>query len=335
MTVREKDIVKDLPEGGEAPAGRLLDRVNAFGERHALAIVTTAVALLIFTIVIFANVLYARSLPDRLERDLSRATTIEDLEALRAKYAGTSGEPRALASLGHKYAVDGKLEEALKAYDEFLAKHRDHPLGVAVNRSRGFVVENLEFRKTQQDGMARKVWLDVHPIQSATIPNHPMRGEPVKEKHPILVLKFKGKPAVIRIELFEDEAPQAVASLVSLADKKYFDGLTFAKAGDDRLQIQPKKEGAAEGELPIEPSSRPGDAGLLVMVRRGAGSAPAEFQILLKPAAKLKDVTIVGKLTSEGEVATTLNAITDKDEIESLTVESKRTHDYGPPTPGK
>jgi len=319
MAVRERDIVKDLPDGGEALPVTLLDRVNAFGERHAMAIITAAVALLIFTIIIFAQVLYTRSLPDRLERDFAKATTAEDLEALKTKYAGTSGEPRVLATLGHKYAVEGKLDEALKIYDEFLAKHRDHPLAVSVNRSRNNVVENLEFRKTQQEAMVR---------------NHPLRGEPVKEKHPVLALRFKGKPAPIRIELFEDEAPKAVASLVSLAEKKYFDGLTFAKV-EDRLQIQPKKEGAVAEDLPIEPSSRPADAGVLVMVRRGAGNAAAEFQILLKAAPKLKDVTIVGKLTSEGEVATTLNAITDKDEIEALVVESKRSHDYGPPPPGK
>ena len=334
MAVRERDIVKDLPDGGEALPVTLLDRVNAFGERHAMAIITAAVALLIFTIIIFAQVLYTRSLPDRLERDFAKATTAEDLEALKTKYAGTSGEPRVLATLGHKYAVEGKLDEALKIYDEFLAKHRDHPLAVSVNRSRNNVVENLEFRKTQQEAMVRKVWLEVHPILAATVPNHPLRGEPVKEKHPVLALRFKGKPAPIRIELFEDEAPKAVASLVSLAEKKYFDGLTFAKV-EDRLQIQPKKEGAVAEDLPIEPSSRPADAGVLVMVRRGAGNAAAEFQILLKAAPKLKDVTIVGKLTSEGEVATTLNAITDKDEIEALVVESKRSHDYGPPPPGK
>jgi cyclophilin family peptidyl-prolyl cis-trans isomerase len=333
MAVRERDIVKDLPDGGEALPGTLLDRINAFGERHAKVIIIASTGLVIVTVLIFAQVLWTRSLPDRLERDLAKATTVEDLEALRTKYAGTVGEPRVLATLGHKYALEGKLEEALRAYDEFLAKYREHVLAAPVNRSRNIVVENLEFRKSQQDGMARQVWLDVHPLLTHTIEKHPFRTEPVKEKNPVLGLKFKGKPAVIRVELFEDEAPLAVASLVSLAEKKYFDGLTFAKAGEDRIQIHAKKDGADTSELPFETTFRPGDPGLVVLMRRGAGNAAAEFQILLKPA-NVKDMTAVGKVISEGDVATILSALGEKDEIESLKVESKRGHEYAP-TPGK
>ena len=56
--------------------------------------------------------LWNRTLFDRVERALTEATSIESLEALRKRYAGSAAEPRILATLGHRYASEAKLAEA-------------------------------------------------------------------------------------------------------------------------------------------------------------------------------------------------------------------------------
>ena len=123
MAVRERSGLREpVPE--EAGDLSLLDRVNAFGERHARAIIIVSTGLIIVTVLLFAQVLWSRTLFDRVERDLSAAGTIEALEALKSRYAGTAAEPRVLATLGHRYASEARLKEALEVYDEFLKKYR-------------------------------------------------------------------------------------------------------------------------------------------------------------------------------------------------------------------
>jgi cyclophilin family peptidyl-prolyl cis-trans isomerase len=330
MAVRERSGLREpVPE--EAGELSFLDRVNAFGERHARAIIIVSTALIIVTVLLFAQVLWSRTLFDRVERDLAASGTIEALESLRSRYAGTAAEPRVLATLGHRYAAEGKLKEALEVYDDFLKKYRGHILATGVNQSRAKVEENLKFLEEQRPGMLREPWLDVHPILSARVPGHPLRGGPIKEKQPVAVLKFKGRPEEVRIELFEDEAPNAVASFVSLAEQKYFEGLGFVKVnGDERLQIQPKKENPVTTELPFEPTNRPGDAGAVLLVRKGDRNSAAEFQILLKAVTDLKAVTVFGKVQNETGAAAIVPKLEEKDTIESIRFEDKRAHAYVP-----
>jgi len=330
MAVRERSGLREpLPE--EAGELTLLDRVNAFGERHARAIIFVSTALIIVTVLLFAQVLWSRTLFDRVERDLSGAGTTEVLEALRSRYAGTAAEPRVLATLGHRYAAEGKLKEALEVYDDFLKKYRGHILATGVNQSRSKVEENLKFLDEQRPGLLREPLLDAHPVLTAKVKGNPLVAGPIKEKHPVAVVKFKGRTEEIRIELYEDEAPNAVAAFVSLAEKKYFDGLGFTKVNvDERLQIQPKKENPDASELAFEPTNRPGDAGDLLLIRKGARNATAEFQILLKAVTDLKDVTVFGKVQNESGQAAIVPKLEEKDAIESIRFEDKRAHAYVP-----
>ena len=59
------------PVPDEATGFTFLERVNAFGERHARAIIIASTALIIVTVLIFAQVLWNRTLFDRADRDLS------------------------------------------------------------------------------------------------------------------------------------------------------------------------------------------------------------------------------------------------------------------------
>jgi len=311
----------------------LLDRINAYGERHARVIIIISTALIIVTVLIFAQVLWNRTLFDRVERELAGATSLESLEALKTRYGDSAAGPRVLATLGHRYAAEGKLAEAKAVYEEFLAKHAGHVLAQGVNRSLALVEENLKFMGDRKQGLAAAPLLDVHPKLAPSGSRHPLGMGPVKEEHPRAVLRFKGKPDEIRLELFEDEAPNAVAAFVSLAEAKYFDGLSFTHVNaDERLRLAPKKENPSADELAAEPTSRPAEPGTLALVRKGANNAAAEFDILLKAAGDPKEMTIFGRVFMEGgsAAAQVLQKLEDKDVIESITIEKKRKHDYKP-----
>lgn len=326
-------IQEPIPE--EATGNTFLDRVNNFGERHARAIIILSTALIIVTVLIFAQVLWNRTLYDRVDRDLATATSIESLEALRNRYKGTAAEPRVLATLGHRYASMAKLAEAKAVYQDFLGKYADHVLASGVNRSLMHVEENLKFLESRKAALSTAPLLDAHPIRATRIPDHPLRMGPIKEKHPWAILKFKGKPAEIRIELFEDEAPNSVAAFVSLAEQKAFDGLTFARINtDERLRLVPSKDKPSTAEIAVETTVREPEAGSLAIVRRGGNNAPAEFDILMKPVGKPGDATIFGRVYIEGgsEAALLLQTLGEKDEIESLRIDTgtKRKHEYKP-----
>ncbi|HEU4339885.1 MAG TPA: peptidylprolyl isomerase [Planctomycetota bacterium] len=312
----------------------LLDRVNAFGERHARAIIIVSTALIIVTVLIFAQVLWSRTLFDRVERDLTQATSLESLEALRKRYAGSAAEPRILATLGHRYASDAKLAEAKAVYAEFLSKHSGHVLASGVNRSLAQVEENLRFLESRKAGVAGERQLSTHPLHLKDLDpkSNPVKFGPTKQKDPRGVMRFKGMPEEVRLELYEDEAPNAVASFVSLAEQKYFEGLSFTRVGDERLRITAKEENPATQELAFEPTSRSGEIGSLALVRRGAHNASAEFEILLKPVRDAKEITIFGRISMEGSspVHGLMHRLEEKDLIESVKIDFKRDHEYKP-----
>jgi cyclophilin family peptidyl-prolyl cis-trans isomerase len=323
------DIQEPVPD--EATGSTFLDRVNAFGERHARAIIIVSTALIIVTVLIFAQVLWNRTLFDRFSRDLAAAQGIEGLEILKSRYAGTAAEPHILATLGHRYAASARLQEAKQTYQDFLAKYSDHILAAGVNRSMSQVESNLRFLDSQKAVLGNAPLLDSHPYRSGRLPNHPLKAGPVKEEHPRAVLKFKGRPEEIRIELFEDEAPNAVAAFIAQAEAKYFDGMSFTRINvDERLHLGPKKENPSQAEIAFEPSVRAPETGTLALVRRGANNSAAEFEVMLKPAGKAGDVTVFGRVFMEGGAAAIMPKLEEKDEIESIRIEKKRDHPYTP-----
>ncbi|MBI4564558.1 MAG: peptidylprolyl isomerase [Planctomycetes bacterium] len=356
--------VRDImsPRQAEPPAPEralpsFLDRMNAFGERHAKAIIIASTALIIVTVLIFAQILWQRSLFDRLERDLADAESTERLSELKKKYAGTRGEARVLATLGHEYYAKGDLRDALSAYDEFLERFPEHPLKAAVDRSRKIIRESLDFEESQKEARDKEMYLNAHPLHRPQGRESLTRAHPVKEAHPVVQLKFKNKPDAVFVELFEDEAPNTVANFVSLVEKKYFDGLAFHKSdGDERLQIEAKTAGAVDYRLEHEKTFREGDIGMLVMVRRpdGSGNAGAQFQILLKSVADLQNATVFGQVLNEEaardfieaqrkagaqtpvlsgplDAMSTLRALDEKENrLETVEIARKREHPYEP-----
>lgn len=337
MALKTKDkVLQEEP----VPGNGFLDRLNEFGERHAKAIISVSTLLVILTVVLFANVLYERTLYDRVEHDLQQAlgeptpTLItEKLQAAKKKYAGSRGEPRILLALGHHFVSQHQIEDAEAVYDDFLKRFPDHPLRQPVERSLSVIRENREFDQSKKDAILKAPLLDVNPLTSAKVQKHPQRGSPVKEPHPVVELRVKDRKPPVRIELFEDEAPNAVANFIALCEEGYFNGLTFKKPDEKRLQINVKTEGAKTFAIAFEKTFRPGDYGSLVMVRRPDGqNSGVEFQILLQSDDELQDATVFGQIfIDQQEMMNSARAILpDKETIEALKVDSKRDHKYEP-----
>ena len=108
MPVQERDFMKPGADPAAPGGPSWLARLNEIGERHATAIIAVSTGLIILTVLLFAKGAYDRSQIERAEQDLSKAATVESLEALKAKYGDTPVASRIVYKLANKYAEDGK-----------------------------------------------------------------------------------------------------------------------------------------------------------------------------------------------------------------------------------
>lgn len=128
-----------------------------------------------------------------------------------------------------------------------------------------------------------------------------------KRVHPfaVIVMEAGGE---IRVELFPEDAPKTVASFVALANKGFYDGLTFhrvvpgfvAQGGD------PKGDGTGGPgyTLPAEFNARKHVRGTVAMARSAApNSAGSQFYIAFAPAPHLDgQYTVFGQVVAGMEV---------------------------------
>lgn len=330
MAVRERDYAQEERQEAAAPSGpRWLARLNEFGERHAKVIITASTGLIILTVLIFAKYFYDKSMNERAEQELAQEHSLDRLKEMKTKYASFPAAARILYRLGNKYAEEGNLESAKNEYLEFKGRFPLHPLSRQIERSLASVERNLQFERDQKAQRLKEHQLRTHPSRI------------VQMKHPGLQwgpLPPPARPTAridvahgqVKVELFEDEAPNAVASFVKLCDRKYFDGLKLeAVNADERLQVEMKKEGAADYTLAVEATPHPAEEGSLVMVKKeGAEENQAGlFQILLKPLPDLKGVTVFGKVT-DGLPA--LKNLPKEAAITTASVLGRRDHPYEP-----
>ena len=148
------------------------------------------------------------------------------------------------------------------------------------------------------------------------------------------------------VELFEDSAPNTVASFVSLVDRQFYDGLKFhrvlpgfmAQGGD------PKGDGSGGPgyQLPEEfsrPNHRDHFRGSLSMARsQDKDSAGSQFFICFAPSRQLDDhYTVFGRVLEGMDVVTHIQRIdpdhpspVQPDKILKAEVIRKRPHIYSP-----
>lgn len=112
----------------------------------------------------------------------------------------------------------------------------------------------------------------------------------------------------IRFLLYEDLAPITAANFIELAERKFYDGLTFHRV-EPGFVIQGgcpwgNGMGGSEKKIPLEvtPELKHGEAGAVAMARSSdPNSASSQFYITLGPAAFLDNNYAVFGRVIEGQ----------------------------------
>jgi hypothetical protein len=321
MPVQERDFMKpgaDAPVPGQAG---WLARLNEIGERHATAIIAASTLLIILTVLLFAKGAYDRSQIERAEQDLAKASSVETLETLKTKYADTPVAPRIVYKLANRLADDGKLDAAVAEYKNFLNKWPLDPFKPQVDAALVAVERNRAFNDERKPVRLKEQSLQSHPRQFPALKDPRLQFGPERPANPVAELSTPSGP--VKIELFEDDAPNGVAAFVKLAEAKHFDGLKW-EAGEGRLRSA-KKADAPETKLAVEDTaSVSAEAGAVLLVRKDGANHAEQIEILTRAQFGLKDATIIG-VVKEG-----LDKLKKDEAIGSLKVVSKRDHPYEP-----
>jgi cyclophilin family peptidyl-prolyl cis-trans isomerase len=331
MAVQERDYMKG-PDAAPSPVDgppKFLDRLNELGEKHATAIIAGSTALIILTVLIFAKYFYDKSQIERAEQELASSETVDQLKSLKTKYGSTPVASRISFQLANRLYEEGKFEDARAEYKEFQSKFPQDRLSVFVTRALGSLERNVKFDAEGKEARLKEYRLLSHPRQLADLKDGkelPYKWGPIRPANPVVEIELGS--GVVKAELFEDDAPNAVAAFVKLAEQKYFDGLKWELVGtDERIQPQPKAENPVDLSIAAEDSKKPADAYSLVLVKKDAAVSGAQFQILLKSVADLKDGVVFGTV-NEGMLS--LKSVKKDDVLKSVKVVSKRDHVYEP-----
>jgi len=134
------------------------------------------------------------------------------------------------------------------------------------------------------------------------------------------------------IEMFEDDAPNTVANMISLIEKGYYDGLNFHRVIADFMIQGGCPEGSGSGgpgynfDDEFTAERRHDSAGVLSMANAGPRTNGSQFFITHGPTPHLDGKhTVFGKVTDGLEV---VNEIQQGDFMDKIVVLQKRDHVY-------
>ena len=137
----------------------------------------------------------------------------------------------------------------------------------------------------------------------------------------------------IRLELFEDDAPNTVANFINLAEKGFYDGITFHRVLPNFMIQGGDPTGSGRGgpgyRFADEFSPRGHDGpGTLSMANAGRDTNGSQFFITHKATSWLDGKhTVFGRVTEGMDV---VNRIERGDTMRKVEVLRKRAHDYKP-----
>ena len=136
----------------------------------------------------------------------------------------------------------------------------------------------------------------------------------------------------ITIEMFEDEAPNTVANMISLIEKGYYDGLNFHRVIPDFMIQGGCPHGTGTGgpgydfDDECTPDRRHDSAGVLSMANAGPRTNGSQFFITHCPTPHLDGKhTVFGKVTEGQEV---VDEIKQGDVMQTVVVLQKRDRVY-------
>ncbi|MDE0658084.1 MAG: peptidylprolyl isomerase [Gammaproteobacteria bacterium] len=131
---------------------------------------------------------------------------------------------------------------------------------------------------------------------------------------------------LIHLYLFAGEAPVTVANFVNLANRRYYDGLTFHRVIANFMIQGGCPEGSGRGgpgyrfEDEFDPSRRHDRPGRLSMANSGPGTNGSQFFITHVPTPWLDDAhSVFGEVAGDADQAV-VDAVEQGDRIERIAV---------------
>ena len=142
-----------------------------------------------------------------------------------------------------------------------------------------------------------------------------------------LVAVMETNKGTIRLDLYPEETPVTVANFVNLAQRGFYDGLSFHRVIDDFMVQGGCPQGTGTGGPGYRfadefvPSLRHDAPGRFSMANAGPGTNGSQFFITHVPTPWLDDAhSIFGAVQSDSD-QDVVNAIAQGDNIVSVTIE--------------
>ena len=139
--------------------------------------------------------------------------------------------------------------------------------------------------------------------------------------------EIKTNKGIINLELFKDKVPLTVANFANLANRGYYDNLSFHRVIEDFMIQTGCPLGTGTGGPGYEfkdefhPELKHDRSGILSMANAGPGTNGSQFFITHLPTPWLdNNHTVFGTITDE-ESQSVVNAISQGDTIESIKIE--------------
>jgi len=164
------------------------------------------------------------------------------------------------------------------------------------------------------------------------------KGDKKPMAEPLPQVTIHTEKGDIVLELAEDDAPNTVANFIHLAEKGYYDGLTFHRVIAD-FMIQggcPQGDGRGGPGYCIADEFSPNlrhERGVISMANAGPNTGGSQFFITHVPCPHLDGKhAVFGKVVKGMDV---VDAIERGDKMTRVTVDRKREHAYKPQTLGR
>jgi len=139
--------------------------------------------------------------------------------------------------------------------------------------------------------------------------------------------EIKTNKGIINLELFKDKVPLTVANFANLANRGYYDNLSFHRVIENFMIQTGCPLGTGTGGPGYEfkdefhPELKHDRSGILSMANAGPGTNGSQFFITHLPTPWLdNNHTVFGIITDE-ESQSVVNAISQGDTIESIKIE--------------
>jgi len=162
---------------------------------------------------------------------------------------------------------------------------------------------------------------------------NPEPGEAAAMTEPLPQVTIHTEKGDIVLELTEDKAPNTVANFINLAEKGYYDGLTFHRVIADFMIQGGCPEGTGRGGPgyviadEFDPTLKH-TRGVISMANAGPNTGGSQFFITHVPCTHLDGKhAVFGRVTSGMDV---VDAIQNGDKMTRVSVDRKRDHAYQP-----